>query len=153
MAKIRVGINGFGRIGRNVVRAAKAAGITDIDFVAVNDLTDTRTLAHLLTYDSVHGRFPTPVSATEGGLDVGGDLMRVLSERDPAALPWGDLGVDIVLESTGRFTNRDDAAKHLAAGAKKVIISAPAKGEDKTFVYGVNHQEYDPATHHVISNA
>ena len=153
MAKIRVGIYGFGRIGRNVVRAAKAAGITDIDFVAVNDLTDTRTLAHLLTYDSVHGRFPTPVSATEGGLDVGGDLMRVLSERDPAALPWGDLGVDIVLESTGRFTNRDDAAKHLAAGAKKVIISAPAKGEDKTFVYGVNHQEYDPATHHVISNA
>ena len=153
MAKIRVGINGFGRIGRNVVRAAKAAGITDIDFVAVNDLTDTRTLAHLLTYDSVHGRFPTPVSATEGGLDVGGDLMRVLSERDPAALPWGELGVDIVLESTGRFTNRDDAAKHLAAGAKKVIISAPAKGEDKTFVYGVNHQEYDPATHHVISNA
>jgi len=153
MAKIRVGINGFGRIGRNVVRAAKAAGITDIDFVAVNDLTDTRTLAHLLTYDSVHGRFPTPVSATEGGLDVGGDLMRVLSERDPAALTWGDLGVDIVLESTGRFTNRDDAAKHLAAGAKKVIISAPAKGEDKTFVYGVNHQEYDPATHHVISNA
>jgi glyceraldehyde 3-phosphate dehydrogenase len=153
MAKIRVGINGFGRIGRNVVRAAKAAGVTDIDFVAVNDLTDTRTLAHLLTYDSVHGRFPFPVRATEGGLDVGGDLMRVLSERDPAALPWGDLGVDIVLESTGRFTNRDDAAKHIAAGAKKVVISAPAKGEDKTFVYGVNHLDYDPATHHVVSNA
>lgn len=152
MAKIRVGINGFGRIGRNVVRAAKAAG-ADIDFVAVNDLTDTKTLAHLLKYDSVHGRFPTDVKAVEGGLDVGGDLMRVLSERDPAKLPWGELGVDVVLESTGRFTNRDDAAKHLAGGAKKVIISAPAKGEDKTFVYGVNHHEYDPWKHHVISNA
>ena len=153
MAKIRVGINGFGRIGRNVVRAAKAAGASDIDFVAVNDLTDTATLAHLLTYDSVHGRFPHPVAAVEGGLDVGGDLMRVLSERDPAKLPWGELGVDIVLESTGRFTNRDDAAKHLEGGAKKVVISAPAKGEDKTFVYGVNHLDYDPASHHVISNA
>jgi glyceraldehyde 3-phosphate dehydrogenase len=153
MANIRVGINGFGRIGRNVVRAAKAAGVTDIDFVAVNDLTDTATLAHLLTYDSVHGRFPDRVTAVEGGLDVGGDLMKVLSERDPARLPWGELGVDIVLESTGRFTNRDDAAKHLAGGAKKVVISAPAKGEDKTFVYGVNHLDYDPAAHHVISNA
>lgn len=152
MAKIRVGINGFGRIGRNVVRAAKAAG-ADIDFVAVNDLTDTKTLAHLLKYDSVHGKFPTDVKAVEGGLDVGGDLMRVLSERDPAKLPWGELGVDVVLESTGRFTNRDDAAKHLTGGAKKVIISAPAKGEDKTFVYGVNHQDYDPAKHDVISNA
>jgi glyceraldehyde 3-phosphate dehydrogenase len=153
MAKIRVGINGFGRIGRNVVRAAKAAGVTDIDFVAVNDLTDTATLAHLLTYDSVHGRFPHAVTAVDGGLDVAGDMMRVLSERDPAKLPWGELGVDIVLESTGRFTNRDDAAKHLSGGARKVIISAPAKGEDKTFVYGVNHLDYDPATHHVISNA
>ncbi len=153
MAKIRVGINGFGRIGRNVVRAAKAAGVTDIDFVAVNDLTDTATLAHLLTYDSVHGRFPHAVTAVDGGLDVAGDMMRVLSERDPAKLPWGELGVDIVLESTGRFTNREDAAKHLSGGARKVIISAPAKGEDKTFVYGVNHLDYDPATHHVISNA
>ncbi|MDX2260779.1 MAG: type I glyceraldehyde-3-phosphate dehydrogenase [Gemmatimonadales bacterium] len=150
---IRVGINGFGRIGRNVVRAAKAAGITDIDFVAVNDLTDTKTLAHLLKYDSVHGRFPYDVSPVEGGLDVGGDLIRVYSERDPAKLPWGELGVDIVLESTGHFTDRDKAALHLQGGAKKVIISAPAKGEDKTFVYGVNHLEYDPAKHHVISNA
>ncbi len=153
MAKIRVGINGFGRIGRNVVRAAKAAGVTEIDFVAVNDLTDTTTLAHLLKYDSVHGRFPFEVRPSANGLDVGGDEMRVLSERDPAKLPWGELGVDIVLESTGRFTNREDAAKHLEGGAKKVIISAPAKGEDKTFVYGVNHLDYDPAKHHVISNA
>ncbi len=150
---IRVGINGFGRIGRNVVRAAKAAGITDIDFVAVNDLTDTTTLAHLLKYDSVHGRFPQDVKAVEGGLDVGGDLIQVFSERDPAKLPWGELGVDIVLESTGIFTDRDKAALHLQGGAKKVIISAPAKGEDKTFVYGVNHLDYDPAKHPVISNA
>ncbi len=150
---IRVGINGFGRIGRNVVRAAKAAGITDIDFVAVNDLTDTTTLALLLKYDSVHGRFPQEVTAVDGGLDVGGDLIRVFSERDPARLPWGELGVDIVLESTGIFTDRDKAALHLQGGAKKVIISAPAKGEDKTFVYGVNHLDYDPATHHVVSNA
>lgn len=153
MAKIRVGINGFGRIGRNVVRAAKAAGITDIDFVAVNDLTDTKTLAHLLKYDSVHGRFPFEVTGREGAIDVGGDEIKVLSERDPAKLPWGELGVDIVLESTGRFTDRADAAKHIDGGAKKVIISAPAKGEDKTFVYGVNHLDYDPAAHHVISNA
>jgi glyceraldehyde 3-phosphate dehydrogenase len=153
MAKIRVGINGFGRIGRNVVRAAKAAGITDIDFVAVNDLTDTKTLAHLLKYDSVHGRFPFEVTGREGAIDVGGDEIKVLSERDPAKLPWGELGVDIVLESTGRFTDRADAAKHIEGGAKKVIISAPAKGEDKTFVYGVNHLDYDAATHHVISNA
>ena len=153
MSKIRVGINGFGRIGRNVVRAAIAAGRDDIDFVAVNDLTDTATLAHLLKYDSVHGRFPKPVQSVDGGLDVGGDLLRVLSERDPAKLPWGELGVDIVLEATGHFTDRDKAALHLAGGAKKVIISAPAKGEDKTFVFGVNHLEYDPAKHHVISNA
>ena len=150
---IRVGINGFGRIGRNVLRAAKAAGITDIDFVAVNDLTDTKTLAHLLKYDSVHGPFPLDVTGGEGVLNVGGDTMRVLSEKDPACLPWGELGVDIVLESTGRFTNRADAAKHLTAGARKVIISAPAKGEDKTIVYGINHLDYDPAKHHVISNA
>jgi glyceraldehyde 3-phosphate dehydrogenase len=153
MGKIRVGINGFGRIGRNVVRAAKAAGHDDIDFVAVNDLTDTTTLAHLLKYDSVHGKFPMDVSVADGGLNVGGDLMKVFSERDPANLPWGEVGVDIVLESTGRFTDRDKAAAHLAGGAKKVIISAPAKGEDKTFCYGVNHNDYDPAKHHVISNA
>ncbi|HET9134761.1 MAG TPA: type I glyceraldehyde-3-phosphate dehydrogenase [Gemmatimonadales bacterium] len=153
MAKIRVGINGFGRIGRNVVRAAKAAGFTDIDFVAVNDLTDTKTLAHLLKYDSVHGRFPMDVVGKDGALEVGGDTMKVLSERDPAKLPWGELGVDIVLESTGIFTDREKAALHLQGGAKKVMISAPAKGEDKTFVYGVNHLDYDPATHHVISNA
>jgi glyceraldehyde 3-phosphate dehydrogenase len=153
MGKIRVGINGFGRIGRNVVRAAKAAGHDDIDFVAVNDLTDTTTLAHLLKYDSVHGKFPLDVSVADGGLNVGGDLMKVFSERDPANLPWGEVGVDIVLESTGRFTDRDKAAAHLAGGAKKVIISAPAKGEDKTFCYGVNHNDYDPAKHHVISNA
>ena len=150
---IRVGINGFGRIGRNVVRAAKAAKITDIDFVAVNDLTDTKTLAHLLKYDSVHGPFPFDVVGGDGTITVGGDSMRVLSEKDPACLPWGELGVDIVLESTGRFTNRADAAKHLTAGARKVLISAPAKGEDKTIVYGINHLDYDPAKHHVISNA
>jgi glyceraldehyde 3-phosphate dehydrogenase len=150
---IRVGINGFGRIGRNVLRAAKEQQGTDIDFVAVNDLTDTKTLGHLLKFDSVHGRFPGTVTADAEGLIVDGDRIKVLSERDPAKLPWGALGVDIVLESTGRFTDREGAAKHLAAGAKKVLISAPAKGEDKTFVYGVNHLEYDAATHHVISNA
>ena len=153
MAKIRVGINGFGRIGRNVVRAARASGATDIDFVAVNDLTDTTTLAHLLKYDSVHGRFPEDVSTSGDGLKVGDDSIRVLSERDPSKLPWGELGVDIVLESTGIFTDREKAAQHLAGGAKKVIISAPAKGEDKTFVFGVNHMDYDSSIHHVISNA
>ena len=150
---IRVGINGFGRIGRNILRAAKEQGRSDIDFVAVNDLTDTKTLAHLLKYDSVHGHFPGTVVTDADGLLVDGKRIKVLSERDPAGLPWGALGVDIVLESTGRFTDRDGAAKHLAAGAKKVLISAPAKGEDKTFVYGVNHLEYDPAKHHVMSNA
>jgi glyceraldehyde 3-phosphate dehydrogenase len=150
---IRVGINGFGRIGRNVVRAAKAMKMSDIDFVAVNDLTDTKTLAHLLKYDSVHGRFPGEVSAQADSLCVDGDAMKVLSEKDPAKLPWKDLGVELVLESTGRFTDRDQAALHLNGGAKKVIISAPAKKEDITIVYGVNHQSYDPAKHHVISNA
>ncbi len=150
---IRVGINGFGRIGRNVVRAAKKLGITDLDFVAVNDLTDTKTLAHLLTYDSVHGRFPGTVEAREGALVVEGDEMKVLSEKDPAKLPWKELGVDLVLESTGRFTDRDAAGLHLQGGAKKVIISAPAKKEDVTVVYGVNHAKYDPANHHIISNA
>jgi glyceraldehyde 3-phosphate dehydrogenase len=150
---LKVGINGFGRIGRNVVRAAKQQGITDIDFVAVNDLTDTATLAHLLKYDSVHGRFKGTVEAAGDALLVDGDRMRVLSEKDPAKLPWKELGVDIVLESTGRFTDRDQAAKHLEAGARKVIISAPAKGDDITIVYGVNHTKYDAAKHHVISNA
>jgi glyceraldehyde 3-phosphate dehydrogenase len=150
---IRIGINGFGRIGRNTLRAAKKLGMKDLDFVAVNDLTDTKTLAHLLQYDSVHGRFDGDVKAEKDALVVDGDSMRVLSEKDPAKLPWKDLGVDVVLESTGRFTDRDAAALHLAGGAKKVIISAPAKKEDVTLVYGVNHQSYDPAKHHIISNA
>jgi glyceraldehyde 3-phosphate dehydrogenase len=150
---VKVGINGFGRIGRNVVRAAKKLGASDLDFVAVNDLTDTRTLAHLLKYDSVHGPFDGSVEAREGALVVDGDSMKVLSEKDPAKLPWKALGVDIVLESTGRFTDRDQAALHLQAGARKVIISAPAKKEDLTVVYGVNHAKYDAATHHIISNA
>src|SRR5262245_9039483 len=150
---IRVGINGFGRIGRNVVRAAKAMGVSDIDFVAVNDITDTKTLAHLLTYDSVHGKFPGRITTNAEGLIVDGDGMRVLAEKDPAKLPWKDLGVDVVLESTGRFTDRDQATLHLTGGAKKVIISAPAKKEDITVVYGVNHEKYDAAKHHVLSNA
>jgi glyceraldehyde 3-phosphate dehydrogenase len=150
---IRVGINGFGRIGRNVVRAARAMKIADLEFVVVNDLTDTKTLAHLLKYDSVHGRFPGDVSARADGIAVDGRSMKVLSEKDPAKLPWKDLGVDLVLESTGRFTDRDQAALHLAGGAKRVVISAPAKKEDVTIVYGVNHESYDPAKHQIISNA
>jgi glyceraldehyde 3-phosphate dehydrogenase len=150
---IRVAINGFGRIGRNVLRAAKEAGDGSIEFVAVNDLTDTETLAHLLRYDSVHRRYPGSVEAKDEALVVDGSEIRVLSEKDPAQLPWGDLGVDIVIESTGRFTSRADAAKHLDAGAKKVIISAPAKNEDITVVLGVNEDKYDPASHHVVSNA
>jgi glyceraldehyde 3-phosphate dehydrogenase len=150
---IKVGINGFGRIGRNVLRAAKAMRTNDLEFVAVNDLTDTRTLAHLLKYDSVHGRFQGDVTPESDALCVDGDSIRVLSEKDPSKLPWKDLGVEIVLESTGRFTDRDQAALHINGGAKKVIISAPAKKEDITIVYGVNHQSYDPAKHHVISNA
>jgi glyceraldehyde 3-phosphate dehydrogenase len=150
---IKVGINGFGRIGRNVLRAAKSMNVRDIDFVAVNDLTDTRTLAHLLKFDSVHGRFQGDVTPEADALCVDGDSIRVLSEKDPARLPWKELGVDIVLESTGRFTDREQAAVHLNGGAKKVIISAPAKKEDITIVYGVNHKSYDSAKHHVISNA
>jgi glyceraldehyde 3-phosphate dehydrogenase len=150
---IRVAINGFGRIGRNVLRSAKQSEAGDIEFVAVNDLTDTATLAHLLRYDSVHGAYPGTVEARGESLVVDGDQILVLSERDPAALGWGELGVDIVIESTGRFTNRADAAKHLEAGAKKVIISAPAKDEDLTVVLGVNEEAYDPSAHHVISNA
>jgi len=150
---IRVGINGFGRIGRNVVRAAQAMGAKEIDFVAVNDLTDTGTLAHLLKYDSVHGRFAADVVAEKDAIVVGGAAMRVLSEKDPSKLPWKELGVDVVLESTGRFTDRDQAALHLKGGARKVVISAPAKQEDITIVFGVNHESYDAAKHHVISNA
>jgi glyceraldehyde 3-phosphate dehydrogenase len=150
---IRVAINGFGRIGRNVLRSAKQSGRTDMDFVAVNDLTDAKTLAHLLAYDSVHRRYPGSVAATDQGLVVDGDEIRVFSERDPAELPWADLGVDVVVESTGFFTDRDGAAKHLTAGARKVIISAPAKKEDITIVLGVNEGSYDPDKHDVISNA
>jgi glyceraldehyde 3-phosphate dehydrogenase len=150
---IRIGINGFGRIGRNVVRAARKMGSQELDFVAVNDLTDTRTLAHLLEYDSVHGRYPGEVKAEKDALIVDGDSMRVLTEKDPAKLPWKELGVDVVLESTGRFTDREQAALHLTGGARKVIISAPAKKEDITVVYGVNHEKYDPAKHHIVSNA
>jgi glyceraldehyde 3-phosphate dehydrogenase len=149
----RVAINGFGRIGRNVLRAAAAAGVHDLDFIVVNDLTDTKTLAHLLKYDSVHGRFPGTVEPAPDGIHVDGRTIKVLSEKDPAALPWKDLHVDFVLECTGRFTDREGAAKHLTAGARKVVISAPAKKEDITIVYGVNHRAYDPAKHHVISNA
>jgi glyceraldehyde 3-phosphate dehydrogenase (phosphorylating) len=149
---VRVGINGFGRIGRNVFRAAQAAG-ADIEWVAVNDLTDSKTLGHLLKYDSILGRYPGTVEVTDDGLLVDGVELKVLAERDPAALPWGDLGVDIVIESTGFFTKRDDAAKHLAGGAKKVLISAPASGEDITVALGVNFEKYDKSIHHVVSNA
>jgi glyceraldehyde 3-phosphate dehydrogenase len=150
---VKVGINGFGRIGRNLFRAAHAAG-ADLDFVAVNDITDTGTLAHLLKYDSILGRFPGEVEAGEGSIKVDGKELRVLSERDPAALPWGDLGADVVIESTGLFTGRDDAGKHLQAGAKKVTISAPAKEPDVTVALGVNFEsDYDPDKHQIISNA
>lgn len=149
---IRVAINGFGRIGRNVMRAAKKMN-AKLEFVAVNDLTDSRTLAHLLLHDSVHGRFDGTVEATAEGLQVNGRAVKVLAEKDPAKLPWKELGVDIVLESTGRFTERAAAAQHLTAGARKVVISAPAKQEDITIVYGVNHLSYDAAKHHIISNA
>src|SRR5690606_3928533 len=134
---VKVGINGFGRIGRNIFRAAHAAG-ADLEFVAVNDLVDTATMAHLLKYDSILGRFPGEVEASGDTISVDGKELKVLSERDPAQLPWGELGVDVVIESTGLFTARDDAAKHLAAGAKKVIISAPAKEPDVTVALGVN---------------
>ncbi len=149
---LRVGINGFGRIGRQVIRAAKEQK-ANIDFVAVNDLTDTKTLAHLFKYDSVHRTYKGTVQGGEGSITIDGDELKVFSEKDPAKLPWKDLGVDVVLESTGRFTSRDDAAKHIAGGAKKVIISAPAKNEDITIVLGVNHEKYDGAKHNIISNA
>jgi glyceraldehyde 3-phosphate dehydrogenase len=150
---IRVGINGFGRIGRQVLRASCLQEVADIEFVAVNDLTDTKTLAHLFKYDSVHRTYPGEVCAEDGSISVDGHEIRVFAEKDPAALPWKDLGVDLVLESTGRFTNADAAKKHIDGGAKKVIISAPAKGEDITIVMGVNETKYDAAKHAIISNA
>ncbi len=150
---IRVAINGFGRIGRQVLRAARLQEVADIEIVAVNDLTDTKTLAHLFKYDSVHRTYPGEVCAEDGSLSVDGHEIRVFAEKDPAALKWEDLGVDIVLESTGRFTNADAARKHIEGGAKKVIISAPAKGEDITIVMGVNETKYDAAKHTIISNA
>jgi len=150
---IRVGINGFGRIGRQVLRAAKEQGVADLDFVAINDLTDTRTLAHLFKYDSVHRTYAGDVDSAADSITVDGDEIKILSEKDPSALPWRDLGVDIVLEATGRFTSAPDARKHIDAGAKKVVISAPAKGEDITMVMGINSDKYDSANHHIISNA
>ena len=149
---VRVGINGFGRIGRNFFRAAKQRG-ADIDFVAVNDLGSLDTMAHLLQYDSVHGTLPQKVRATKSGIRVGNESLKVLSERDPKALPWGDLGVDVVVESTGIFTARDKAAFHLEGGAPLVVVSAPSSGADATFVYGVNHKDFNPKQHTVISNA
>lgn len=148
---IRIGINGFGRIGRNVFRAVFHH--PELEVVAVNDLADAHTLAHLLKYDSVHGRFDAEVSVTENGFSIDGKEIKVFAERDPAALGWGEVGAEVVIESTGLFTNREDAAKHLNAGAKKVIVSAPAKNEDVTIVLGVNEEKYDPQNHHVISNA
>src|SRR3954466_1093594 len=149
---VRVGINGLGRIGRNVFRAAHESD-ADVEIVAVNDITDPKTLGHLLKYDSVFGNFPGEVSVADDALIVDGREVKVLAERDPGALPWGDLGVDVVIESTGGFTKRPDAAKHLDAGAKKVIISAPATEPDATVVLGVNDDAYDPSEHDVISNA
>ena len=150
---IRAAINGFGRIGRNVLRSAKKDGNTDIDFVAVNDLTSPQTLAHLLKYDSVHGRYPGTIEVSDDGLVIDGKEIKVLSERNPSALPWAGLGVDIVIESTGMFSDYASASKHISAGARKVIISAPGKNEDITVVLGVNQDRYDPDAHHVISNA
>src|SRR5436309_1777138 len=150
---VRVGINGFGRIGRNVLRAATMAKQTEIEFVGVNDITDTKTLAHLLKYDSVHGRFPGTVDAKGDALEVNGKLIRVSAIKEPEKLPWKELGVELVLESTGRFTDKESASKHLAAGAKKVVISAPAKGEDITICMGINEEKYDPAKHIILSNA
>ena len=148
---LRVGINGFGRIGRNILRAALPHD--DIDIVAVNDLTDAATLAHLLKYDSILGNLQADITATGDRISVDGDEFQVLAQKDPAQLPWKDLGVDVVFEGTGRFTNREDAAKHVAAGAKRVIITAPAKKPDVTIVMGVNHTQYDPAKHQIVSNA
>ena len=152
MAKIRVGINGFGRIGRNFLRAQLERG-GDFEIVAANDLGDTKTMAHLLKHDSVLGALKVPVEAGDGFIRVGGNEIRFTTERDPAQLPWGELGIDVAIESTGLFTNRDDATKHLEAGAKKVVISAPATDPDFTVVLGVNDRDYDPEQHHIISNA
>jgi glyceraldehyde 3-phosphate dehydrogenase len=149
--RVRVGINGFGRIGRNIMRAA--LGDRNVDFVAVNDLTNAATLAHLLKYDSVLGNLDAKVEATADGIAVNGDTFKVVSMRDPAQLPWKDLGVDVVFESTGLFTRREDAAKHISAGARRVIITAPAKGPDFSVVLGVNEEKYDPSKHQIISNA
>jgi len=152
MAKTKIGINGFGRIGRGFARAL--ANESDaFDLVLINDLTSAEALGHLLKYDSVHGRFPGTVEVSEDGLVIGGDKVQISKERDPSKIPWGALGVDVVIESTGLFTGRDDAQKHLAGGAKKVLISAPAKSPDATFVLGVNEKEYAPGKHHIISNA
>jgi len=148
---IRIGINGFGRIGRCILRAGHKN--PELEFVGINDLTDPKTLAHLLKYDTVHGRMDAKVEAKEGAIAVDGKDIRILSVKSPAELPWNDLGVDIVLECTGLFRDRDKAGEHLSAGAKKVIISAPAKGEDLTVVMGVNHEKYDPQNHHIVSNA
>lgn len=150
---IRVGINGFGRIGRQVLRAIREYYPNDIDVVAFNDLGDLHTMAHLFRYDSNYGRYPGKVEVKDGALVVDGDEIKALAEKDPAALPWGSLGVDIVIESTGRFTDKESASKHITGGAKKVIISAPAKNEDITICLGVNEDKYDPAKHHVVSNA
>src|SRR6187399_1063497 len=152
MMAVRVGINGFGRIGRNFFRARQALG-ADVEIVAVNDLGDAATMAHLLKYDSTLGPFPGEVSLGDGVINAGGEQMKMLSERDPADLPWGDLGVDVVLESTGFFTKREGAQQHLDAGAKKVVISAPATDPDVTLVLGVNDEAYDPHSHHIVSNA
>jgi glyceraldehyde 3-phosphate dehydrogenase len=149
---IKVGINGFGRIGRNFFRAVQASG-ADIDIVAANDLMDNATIAHLLKYDSVLGVLSGDVSATEDSITVGDQTIKVFAERDPAQIPWGDLGVDVVVECTGFFTDATAAKAHIDGGAKKVVISAPAKNEDATFVMGVNHEDYDPETHHIVSNA
>ncbi len=148
---VRVGINGFGRIGRNILRAA--LGTHDLDFVAVNDITDTATLAHLLKYDSVLGNLKAKIETKENAISVDGDEFKVLAVKDPAQLPWKDLGVEVVFESTGKFTKRDDAMKHIQAGAKRVIVTAPAKGPDVSIVMGVNDNKYDPKAHHIISNA
>ena len=151
---VKVGINGFGRIGRQVFKAIYDRGLRDkVDVVAVNDITDVKTLAHLLKYDSVYGRWDIPITAGEGCIEVEGEKTVITAERDPANIDWSSLGVEIVLESTGLFTKREDASKHLSGTVKKVIISAPAKGEDLTMVLGVNDEKYDPASHHIISNA
>jgi glyceraldehyde 3-phosphate dehydrogenase len=149
----RVAINGFGRIGRQILRAAFEQGVADLEFVAVNDLTDTRTLAHLFKHDSVHGAFDGTVEAAADGIHVDGTTIRVLADKDPATLPWKALGVDLVVEATGRFTDAAQARKHIDAGARKVVITAPAKGEDITIVMGVNSDKYDPSRHNIVSNA